>query len=90
MLCSQNSYPICFTGLRAAITIGTALSASGLASYMSRSGRRPGLTLGYLIATLGGAVAVIGGNRLAIIPYLIGLVLIAAVWLDAAARGRRA
>ena len=60
----------------AAITIGTALSASGLASYMSRSGRRPGLTLGYVIATLGGAIAVIGGNRLALIPYLIGLVLI--------------
>ncbi len=60
----------------AALTIGTALSASGLASYMARKGRRPGLVLGYAAATIGGAFAVLGGDRLAIIPFLFGLLLI--------------
>ncbi|MEM7275476.1 MAG: MFS transporter, partial [Actinomycetota bacterium] len=60
----------------AAITVGTAFSASGLANYMNRTGRRPGLTLGYVLATAGGAVAVLGGSRLALVPYLLGLALI--------------
>ncbi len=60
----------------AAITIGTAFSASALAGYMARKGRRPGLVLGYLAAALGGAVAVFGSSRLALVPYLVGLVLI--------------
>ncbi len=60
----------------AAITVGTAFSASALAGYMSRRGRRPGLTLGYVVAVGGGAVAIFGGHQLALVPYLIGLVLI--------------
>jgi len=60
----------------AAITVGTAFSASALAAYMNRNGRRPGLTLGYVIAVVGGAVAVFGAARLSLIPYLLGLVLI--------------
>ncbi|MGI9594975.1 MAG: MFS transporter, partial [Acidimicrobiales bacterium] len=60
----------------AAITIGTAFSASSLANYMARKGRRPGLALGYAAAAVGGAVAVIGSSRLALVPFLIGLVLI--------------
>jgi MFS family permease len=60
----------------AAITVGTAFSASALASYMNRNGRRPGLAVGYLVAGLGGAVAVFGGDRLALLPFLAGMVLI--------------
>ncbi len=60
----------------AALTVGTALSASALASYMSRRGRRPGLVLGYVAAAVGGAVALWGAHRLAVVPFLIGLVLI--------------
>jgi MFS family permease len=60
----------------AAITVGTAFSASGLAAYMGRKGRRPGLVAGYLAATAGGAIAVLGGQQLALIPFLIGLALI--------------
>jgi MFS family permease len=60
----------------AAITVGTAFSASALASYMSRKGRRPGLVLSYVAATVGGAIAVFGSHRLSVVPFLIGLVLI--------------
>ncbi|MEM9563465.1 MAG: MFS transporter [Actinomycetota bacterium] len=60
----------------AAITVGTALSASALAAYMNRKGRRPGLTLGYVVATIGGIIAVVGAARLSLVPYLIGLALI--------------
>ena len=60
----------------AAITVGTALSASALAAYMNRNGRRPGLTVGYAIAMVGGVVAVIGAAQLSLVPYLLGLTLI--------------
>lgn len=60
----------------ASVTLGSAISASALAAYMNRSGRRPGLALGYTIAVAGGAIAVIGGANLSLVPYMIGLVLI--------------
>ncbi len=60
----------------AAITVGTAFSASALAAYMNRKGRRPGLTLGYAIAVFGGAIAVYGAAQLSLVPYLFGLLLI--------------
>ena len=60
----------------AAITIGTAVSASALAAYMNRNGRRPGLTAGYAVAVLGGVIAVYGAAQLSLIPYLFGLMLI--------------
>lgn len=60
----------------AAVTIGTAFSASALAGYMSRKGRRPGLVLGYVAATVGGAFAVFGSQQLSVIPFLLGLALI--------------
>ena len=60
----------------AAITVGTALSASALAAYMNRNGRRPGLTVGYAIAMVGGVVAVVGAAQLSLVPYLLGLTLI--------------
>ncbi|MCP4227245.1 MAG: MFS transporter [Actinomycetia bacterium] len=60
----------------AAVTIGTAFSASILSGYMNRNGRRPGLTIGFLVATVGGLVAVFGGQKLFLAPYLIGIALI--------------
>jgi MFS family permease len=60
----------------AAVTIGTAFSASILSSYMNRRGRRPGLTAGYLVATVGGVVTVFGGQQLLLVPYLFGIALI--------------
>ena len=60
----------------AAITIGTAFSASTLSNYMNRNGRRPGLAVGYLIAAGGGAVALFGGHRLSLVVFVLGLVMI--------------
>ena len=60
----------------AALTVGTAFSASGLSNYMNRTGRRPGLVVGYVAASVGGLVALVGGHQLMLIPYLVGLVLI--------------
>ncbi len=60
----------------AAITVGTAFSASILSRYMSRRGRRPGLSVGYIAAAVGSAVAVASGQALLLFPFLLGLVLI--------------
>lgn len=59
-----------------AITVGTALSASALSSYMNRRGRRPGLTLGYVLAAAGGGVALYGAQQQILVLFLVGLVLI--------------
>lgn len=60
----------------AAITVGTAFSASALSNYMNRRGRRPGLVVGYLIAGGGGAVALLGGNQLSLVFFVLGLIMI--------------
>jgi MFS family permease len=60
----------------AAITIGTAFSASILSNYMYQRGRRPGLSLGYVAATVGGLVAIVAGERLILALYLFGIMLI--------------
>lgn len=60
----------------AAITIGTAISASALSRYMNRNGRRPGLALGYVAATVGSIVALLGGQTLLLAPFLLGLLLV--------------
>ncbi|MEM9652464.1 MAG: MFS transporter [Actinomycetota bacterium] len=59
-----------------AITVGTALSAAMLSSFMDRRGRRPGLTLGYVLATAGGALALFSAEQQYIVLFLIGMVLI--------------
>ncbi len=59
----------------AAITIGTAFSATRLSSYMSLRGRRPGLIVGYAVAAVGALIAVVGGDRRLLWAYLFGLVL---------------
>ena len=59
-----------------AITIGTAVSATMLSKYMNKSGRRPGLALGYFIAAGGGAVAMVGAQTHTLLVFLAGLVLV--------------
>lgn len=46
----------------AAATLGTALAATPLALRSKRLGRRPGLWLGYGLATVGGAIAIASGQ----------------------------
>jgi len=60
----------------AAVTVGTAFSASILSNYMNRRGRRPGLAVGYLVATVGGVVALFGGQHLFLFGYLVGIALV--------------
>lgn len=59
-----------------AITVGTAASAALLSRVMARSGRRPGLTTGFLIATVGGLVALLGAQQSQILVFLFGLVMV--------------
>lgn len=59
----------------AAVTIGTAISSTALSTYMSRAGRRPGLTVGYAAAGFGALVAVLGGQRSMLLVLLLGLVM---------------
>ncbi|MDH3683888.1 MAG: MFS transporter, partial [Acidimicrobiia bacterium] len=60
----------------AAVTVGSAFSASILSEYMNRRGRRPGLSIGYVAATLGGVLAVVSGQRLILVGFLLGIALI--------------
>ena len=57
-----------------AITVGTAVSAKMLSSYMNKKGSRPGIALGYAAATVGGGVAMVGAHISSITLFLIGLV----------------
>ncbi len=59
-----------------AVTVGTVLSASLLSEYMNRRGRRPGLTVGYVLAAVGGVVALVGSQAGSITGFLLGLVLV--------------
>ncbi len=59
-----------------AITVGTVLSASLLSAFMNRSGRRPGLALGFAAATVGSVVALVGAQMQSILVFLLGLVLV--------------
>ena len=56
-------------------TIGTAVMAQMLARVMARKGRRAGLTRGYLLATLGCAVAAIGVELMFLPVFIVGLFL---------------
>lgn len=56
-------------------TIGTAFMAQMLARVMARKGRRAGLTRGYLLATLGCAVAAIGVELMFLPVFIVGLFL---------------
>ncbi|MFK8025407.1 MAG: MFS transporter [Ilumatobacter sp.] len=57
------------------ITVGTVISAGALSAYMNRRGRRPGLVLGYGIAMVGGATAMLGAQLGSLTLFLLGLML---------------
>ena len=59
--------------------LGAAVSAALLAGYMARHGRRPGLTLGYLVGALGAGLCIVAGMVRSFPVLLVGAVLLGAV-----------
>ncbi len=59
-----------------AITVGSMIAAAALAILMDRSGRRPGITYGYLAAAVGSVVAIVGLERESVVIFLVGLILV--------------
>lgn len=59
----------------ATVTMGTAFMSQILAKTMARHGRRVGLQTGYVLAALGGVVAVIGVEQSSLVWFLGGLFL---------------
>ena len=59
----------------AGFTLGAALSSIPLSRLMARRGRRPGLQLGYTLATLGGVIAIIGAQRANLVVFILGQLL---------------
>ncbi len=59
--------------------LGAAVSAALLAGYMARRGRRPGLTLGYLVGALGAGLCIVAGTARSFPVLLVGAVLLGAV-----------
>lgn len=62
----------------ATVTVGTAIASRRLSAFMELRGRRPGLTLGYLLAVAGAAVICIGIETSQLWCFLLGLVLFGA------------
>lgn len=59
-------------------TIGSALCAAWLATYMQRHGRAPGLTRGFAAAALGGAIAILAIQLSSLALFLSAMLLIGA------------
>ncbi len=59
----------------ATVTIGTAVMAQVLSRLMMRRGRRPGLQLGYILATVGALIAAVGAEHSVLWLFLAGLFL---------------
>ena len=59
----------------ATVTMGTAVMAQVLSRLMIRRGRRPGLQLGYALATIGALIAAVGAQHRTLSIFLIGLFL---------------
>ena len=59
----------------ATATIGTAFMSQVLSRRMMRLGRRPGLQLGYALATVGALTAAVGAERSSLVVFLTGLFL---------------
>ncbi len=57
----------------ATVTTGTAVMAQVLSRMMIRKGRRPGLQLGYSLATLGALTAAVGAETQNLLVFLLGL-----------------
>ena len=66
-----------FAGLSTgASTIGSAISAGALASYMQRKGRTPGLTLGFGVAAVGGLLAIVAIQSNSLPLFLVAMVMV--------------
>ncbi len=59
--------------------LGAALIAAALSAYMARRGRRPGLTIGYLVGALGAGLCILAGTIRSFPVLLLGAVLLGAV-----------
>lgn len=59
----------------ASVTLGTAFMAQALSRVMRRHGRRPGLQLGYTLASIGGLFAAVGAQRSWLPAFVVGLFL---------------
>lgn len=59
----------------ATVTTGTAVMAQVLSRMMIRKGRRPGLQLGYALATVGALTAAVGAEVQSLVVFLVGLFL---------------
>lgn len=59
----------------ATVTTGTAVMAQVLSRLMMRRGRRPGLQLGYALATVGALIAAVGAQHSQLAVFLLGLFL---------------
>jgi MFS family permease len=57
----------------ASVTTGTALMSQVLSRLMRRRGRRPGLQLGYALASFGAVIAALGAERGSLAIFIIGL-----------------
>ena len=65
-----------WSGLPVAVgSLGTALAAWPLSRLMTRFGRRPGLTLGYIIAVAGAMLGIVGVIGQSFLLFLAGMVL---------------
>jgi MFS family permease len=56
----------------AAVTFGGAVAGLALSGLMRQRGRRPGLTLGYLLSLLGGLVLIVGIEVTNLLIFLVG------------------
>lgn len=66
-----------FAGLSTgASTVGSAISAGALASYMQRKGRTPGLSLGFGVAAVGGLLAIVAIQAASLAVFLVAMVLV--------------
>ncbi|MFI0462384.1 MAG: MFS transporter, partial [Ilumatobacteraceae bacterium] len=59
----------------ATATMGTAVMAQVLSRIMMRRGRRPGLQLGYALATVGAILAALGAQHRSLALFMVGLFL---------------
>jgi len=66
-----------FAGLSTgASTVGSAISAGALATYMQRKGRTPGLSLGFGVAAAGGLLAIVAIQAASLPVFLVAMVFV--------------
>jgi len=57
-------------------TLGSALAAAWLATFMQRRGRSPGLTLGFGVAAVGGVIGIVAIEMSSLVVFLVGMMLL--------------